>query len=119
MEVSKRSLVGRKRKRACAVAAFTRFVRHCTPFSRYRSTIYIMVSKEAYLAIELDHARGRNLDDSSLVALIAEYFSLDESKPSSDDGDAGSLCFGVYWRMKLLTASGWKVVHVRNTNLPG
>ena len=55
-----------------------------------------MVSKEAYLAIELDHARGRNLDDSSLVALIAEYFSLDESKPSSDDGDAGSLCFGVY-----------------------
>ena len=53
-----------------------------------------MASKEAYLATELDCARGGNLNDSNLAALIADYFALDDSEANSDDGDAGKpLCF--------------------------
>ena len=95
MEVAKRSLIGRKRKRACAVGAFT-FSSLSAIFahSYYRSTIYIMASKEAYLATELDCARGSNLNDSNLAALIADYFTLDDSEANSDDGNAGKpLCF--------------------------
>ena len=33
-----------------------------------------MASKEAYLATELDRARGSNLEDSSLAAVIENYF---------------------------------------------
>ena len=33
-----------------------------------------MASKEAYLATELDRARGCNLEDSSLAAVIEDYF---------------------------------------------
>ena len=33
-----------------------------------------MASKEAYLATELDHARGCNLEDSNLAAVIEDYF---------------------------------------------
>ena len=52
-----------------------------------------MASKQAYLATELDRARCI-LDDSDLVALIADYFALDESEASSDAGHAGEpVCF--------------------------
>ena len=33
-----------------------------------------MASKEAYLATELDRARGCNLEDSDLAAVIEDYF---------------------------------------------
>ena len=33
-----------------------------------------MVSKEAYLATELDRVRGCNLEDSNLDALFEDYF---------------------------------------------
>ena len=33
-----------------------------------------MASKEAYLATELDCARGCNLEDSNLAAVIEDYF---------------------------------------------
>ena len=33
-----------------------------------------MASKEAYLATELDHANGCNLEDSNLAAMIEGYF---------------------------------------------
>ena len=33
-----------------------------------------MASKEAYLATELDRARGCNLEDSNLAAVIEDYF---------------------------------------------
>ena len=33
-----------------------------------------MTSKEAYLATELDRARGCNLEDSNLAAVIENYF---------------------------------------------
>ena len=33
-----------------------------------------MASKEAYLATELDSARGCNLEDSNLAAVIEDYF---------------------------------------------
>ena len=33
-----------------------------------------MASKEAYLATELDRARGSDLEDSSLAAVIENYF---------------------------------------------
>ena len=33
-----------------------------------------MASKEAYLATELDRARGCNLEDSNLAAVIENYF---------------------------------------------
>ena len=53
-----------------------------------------MASKEAYLATEQDRARGSNLNDSNLTALIANYFHLNDSKANSDDGDADKpLCF--------------------------
>ena len=88
------SLIGRKRKSAYAVGAFT-FSSLSAIFPRsYRSTIYIMASIEAYLATELDCARGGNLDDSNLDALIADYFAMGESKAKSDDGNVGKpLCF--------------------------
>ena len=75
MEVAKRSLIGGKRKRACAVSAFTFSSLSAIFAHSYRSTIYIMASKEAYLATELDCARGSNLNDSNLAALIADYFA--------------------------------------------
>ena len=94
MEVAKRSLIGRKCK--CAqwhvkifFSSLSAIFAHC-----YCSTIYIMALKEAYLATELDRARGRNLDDSNLAALIADHFALDDLEASSNDGDAGKpLCF--------------------------
>ena len=52
-----------------------------------------MSSKEAYLAIELDRARGSNLEDTNLAAVIADYFTLDDSEASSDDGEAGKSLF--------------------------
>ena len=53
-----------------------------------------MALKEAYLATELDRARVCNLEDSNLAEVIEDYFALDESEASSDDGDAGKpLCF--------------------------
>ena len=33
-----------------------------------------MTSKKAYLATELDRARGCNLEDSNLAAVIEDYF---------------------------------------------
>ena len=36
--------------------------------------ICTMASKEAYLATELDSARGCNLEDSNLAAVIEDYF---------------------------------------------
>ena len=36
--------------------------------------ICTMASKEAYLATELDCARGCNLEDSNLAAVIEDYF---------------------------------------------
>ena len=33
-----------------------------------------MASKEAYLATKLDRARGCNLEDSNLAAVIEDYF---------------------------------------------
>ena len=56
--------------------------------------ICTMASKEAYLAIELDRARGCNLENSNLAAVIEDYFALDESEASSHDGDGGKpVCF--------------------------
>ena len=79
MEVAKRSLIGRKRKRACAVGLFTHSIRLCSPVS---PAVFIfdlllnctMASKEAYLATELDGATGCNLKDSNLAAVIEDYF---------------------------------------------
>ena len=34
----------------------------------------LLFSKEAYLATELDRARGCNLEDSNLAAVIEDYF---------------------------------------------
>ena len=75
MEVAKRSLIGRKRKRACAVGLFTHSFRLCSPVSPavfvFNSLMNCtMASKEAYLATELDRARGCNLEDSNLAAVI-------------------------------------------------
>ena len=36
--------------------------------------IYTIASKEAYLATKLDRARGCNLEDSNLAAVIEDYF---------------------------------------------
>ena len=79
MEVAKRSLIGQKCKRTCAVGLFTQSFRLCSPVS---PAIFIfdslknctMASKEAYLATELDRARGCNLKDSNLTAVIGDYF---------------------------------------------
>ena len=79
MDVAKRSLIGRKRKRACAIGLFTHSFRLFSPVS---PAVFIfhslknctMASKEAYLATELDRARGSNLEDSSLAAVIENYF---------------------------------------------
>ena len=79
MEVAKRSLIGRKRKRACAVSLFTHSFRLCSPAS---PAVFVfdslknctMTPKEAYLATELDRARGCNLEDSNLAAVIEDYF---------------------------------------------
>ena len=79
MEVAKRSLIGRKRKRACTVGLFTHSFRLCSPVS---PAVFVfdslmnctMASKEAYLATELDRARGCNLEDSNLAAVIEDYF---------------------------------------------
>ena len=35
-----------------------------------------MASKEAYLATELDRARGCNLEDINLAAVIEDYFDI-------------------------------------------
>ena len=78
MEVAKRSMIGRKRKRACAVGLFTHSFRLCSPVS---PAVFVfdslmnctMASKEAYLATELDRARGCNLEDSNLAAVIEDY----------------------------------------------
>ena len=51
----------------------------------HRLTIYIVASKEAYLATKL----GCNLDDSNLAALTVDCFGLDDSELSYDDGDGG------------------------------
>ena len=45
-----------------------------------------MSSKEAYVAIELNRARGSNFDDSNLAAVIADYFALEDPEASSNDG---------------------------------
>ena len=79
MEVEKRSLIGRKRKRACTVSLFTHSFRLCLPVS---PAVFVfdslknctMASKEAYLATELDRAMGCNLEDSNLAAVIEDYF---------------------------------------------
>ena len=79
MEVAKRSLIGRKRKRTCAVGLFTHSFRLCSPVS---PAVFVfdslknctMSSKEAYLATELDRVRGCNLEDSNLAAVIEDYF---------------------------------------------
>ena len=78
MDVAKRSLIGRKRKHACAIGLFTHSFRLCLPVSPavfvFHSLINCtMASKEAYLATELDRARGSNLKDS-LAAVIENYF---------------------------------------------
>ena len=72
MEVAKRSLIGRKCKRACTVGLFTLSFFLCSPFL---PTVFVfvslkictMASEEAYLANKLDRARGCNLEDSNLV----------------------------------------------------
>ena len=65
-----------------------------------------MSSKEAYLAIELDRARGSNLEDTNLAAVIADYFALDDSEASSDDVEAGkSLTLFVFVCFLLLPVS--------------
>ena len=79
MEVAKRSLIGQKRKRACAVGLFTLSFLLCVPFLPAVFVfgllkICTMASKEAYLATELDRARGCNLEDSNLAAVIKVYF---------------------------------------------
>ena len=56
MEVAKHS------QSACLHFPFF-FVRH-----------FRMASKEAYLATELDRARGCDLEDSNLAAMIEDYF---------------------------------------------
>ena len=76
MEIAKRSLIGRKRKRACAVGLFTHSFRLCSPFSLAAFVFdslknCTMASKEA---TELDGARGCNLEDSNLAAVIEDYF---------------------------------------------
>ena len=38
--------------------------------------------------------RGCNLEVSNLAAVIEDYFTMDESEASSDDGDGGKpFCF--------------------------
>ena len=76
MEVAKRSLIGRKCKRACAVGLFTHSFRLCSPVSPVFDSLKncTMASKEAYLATELDRARGCNLEDSNLAVVIEDYF---------------------------------------------
>ena len=81
MEVAKRSLIGRKRKRACAVGLFTHFFGICSSVSPAvfvfdSSKNCTMVSKEAYLATELDRAKECNIEDSNLAAVIEDYFEL-------------------------------------------
>ena len=79
MEVAKRSLIGRKRTRACAVGLFTHSFRLC---SRFSPAVFVfdllkictMASKKAYLATELDRTMGCNLKDSNLAAEIEDYF---------------------------------------------
>ena len=79
MEVAKQSLIGRKPKHVCAVGLFTHSFRLCSPVSpavfAFDSLMNCtMASKEAYLATELDRARGCNLEDSNLAAVIEDYF---------------------------------------------
>ena len=79
MDVAKRSLIGRKRKRACAIGLFTHSFCLCSPVSPAVFVFHslkncTMASKEAYLATELDRARGCNLEDSNLAAVIENYF---------------------------------------------
>ena len=76
MEVVKRSLIGRKRKRACTVGLFTHPFRLCSPAVFVFDSLMncTMASKEAYLATELDRARGCNLEESNLAAVIEDYF---------------------------------------------
>ena len=73
MEVAKRSLIGRKRKPACAIGLFTHAVRLCSPVSP-DVFVFDSLKKEAYLATELDRARGCNLEDSNLAPVIENYF---------------------------------------------
>ena len=78
MEVAKRSLIGQKRKRACVVSLFTHSFRLCSPVSPavfvFDSLMNCTMASKAYLATELDHARGCNLEDSNLAAPIEDYF---------------------------------------------
>ena len=81
MEIAKCSLIGRKYKRACAVTLFTLSFLLCSPFSPtgfvYGSLkICTIASKEAYLVTELGRARGCNLEDSNLAAVIEDYFDV-------------------------------------------
>ena len=73
MEVAKHSLIGRKSQSACLHFLL------CSPFSPAifvfdSLKICTMASEEAYLATELDRARGCNLEDSNLAAVIEDYF---------------------------------------------
>ena len=51
---------------------------HC-----YRSTVYNVASKKAYLATELDRARGCNLEGSNLADVIAVQWSREAGKAVS------------------------------------
>ena len=100
MEVAKHSVVGRKRKHACAVGWFTLSFLLCSAFS---PTVFVfdslkictMASKEAYLATEMDRARGCNLEDSNLVAVIEDYF---EGRPwKSPQQEPGKTTLSLHW----------------------
>ena len=74
MEVAKRLLIGRKRKRACAVALFTLSIL-CSPFSH--AVFRLQFVKDLHYGIErslfsyqVGYARWCNLE----AALIEDYF---------------------------------------------
>ena len=75
MDVAKRSLIGRKLTRACAVGLFTHSFRLYSPavfiFDSFK--ICTMALKDAFIATELDCATGCNLEDSHLAAVFEDY----------------------------------------------
>ena len=103
-EVAKRLLIGRKRKRACAVGLFTHSFRLCSPVS---PAVFVfdslknctMASKEAYLATKFDRVRGCNLEDSNLAAMIEDYFEgrVEPVEVASAGQGQGKTTLSLHW----------------------
>ena len=81
---------------------FTHSFRLCSPVSH---AVFVfdslknctVASKEAYLATELDRARGCNLEDSNLAAVIENYFEGRVEPVEVASAGAGETTLSLHW----------------------